>query len=96
MKLHHFGLWFRYVECDRYNWSTTIPLYSSHIYYDGRLLGIQYRSFNLWVYEGRPHIINLKSYLTNTISIYHYYDIGRPLTLDDFEIIENPNYKGNI
>ncbi len=94
MKLHHFGLWFRYVECDRYNWSTTIPLYTSHIYYDGRLLGIQYRNFILWVYEGRPQIINLKNnFIMNNDG---YYDIGRPLTLDDFEIIENPNYKGNI
>jgi hypothetical protein len=95
MKLHHFGLWF--CGWSSNNWSTAIPQTGLfHIYYDGRLLGAQFRDFNLWVYEGRPHIINLKSYLTNTTSIYHRYDIGRPLTIDDFEIIENPNYKGNI
>jgi hypothetical protein len=91
MKLYHFGLWFRYVECDRYNWSTTIPPYSIHIYYDGISLGDINLNFYMDIRHDKPHIIKLKK---DFPKFSWYYLVGRPLTLDDFEIIENPNYKG--
>ena len=93
MKMHDFGLWFySRVECEPYNWSSTIPQTAGfYIYYDGKFLGFQFHDFSLSIYKGEPHIIKLKKPF-----IYdgYFYDIGHILTLDDFEIVENPNYRG--
>ncbi len=88
MKLHDFGLWFRTTDCYRIDdwpeWSTTIPETGGfYIYYDGKLLGCQYPNFDLVVNRSHPHILKLKGWCM----------IGRCLTLDDFEIIPNPDYE---
>ncbi len=93
MKLQDFGLWFQtYYTWD---WSVTIPKRAEfRIYYDGEKLGWQYLDFDLKILEYQPHIIKLKNKFAH--DLMEYYRIGRPLTLDDFEIVENPDYKGTV
>jgi len=90
VKINDFGLWFRCRVSGE--WSTTICEKAPfHIYYDGVELGIQDSSFDLIVYSHHPHIIQPKKYFYLKSYIIHC--INRQLTLDDFEIIENVDYK---
>jgi hypothetical protein len=92
MKLHDFGLWF---TPNMREWSTTIPQKRGFdIYYDGMLLGRQHYYYELTIDDDKPHIIKLKNKFSNYNRWYCY--ISRPLTLDDFEIIPNPDYKGVV
>jgi len=97
MKLTDFGLWF--CHCGGKDWSTTIPQKygpqgTFEIFYDGRALGLYgEHSLALYIYKNLPHKINLKSKFSEG---YDYWiNIGRDLTLDDFEIIPNPDYPGD-
>ena len=97
MKIHDFGLWFKFWnENDRPTWSTTIPQENYfHILYDGMYLGCQYTNFELCVVCEKLHIIKLKNKLLVPESKYRRQCwLGRKLTLDDFEIASNPDYKG--
>ncbi len=88
MKITDFGLWFALPDA---KWSTTIPETGGFaIYYDGKPLGGQYTNFHLFISTVQPLTLNLKNKFT-----YHngYYLIGRCLTMDDFELIPNPEYK---
>ncbi len=95
MKLHDFGLWF-------YNffngeWSTTVPRPRKggfYIFYDGMCLGLQFDDLSLRVSGDRPYIIRLKNRLVATGSIFTYtLKFDSIITLDDFEVVENPRYK---
>lgn len=94
MKIHDFGLWFQaYTVRGEISWSATIPQTGYfYIYYDSAPLGCQYDDFDLEVYTFNRFIIKLKN---NFARNGYYYNIGRRLTLDDFEIVPNPDYKGD-
>ncbi len=96
MKIHDFGLWFRYwdgVWC----WSTSIPRPLLYIFYDGVYLGCQYANFELCVLCDKSHIIKFKNKLLVPESKYlRQCWLGRKLTLDDFEIVQNADYKGVV
>ncbi len=106
MKIHDFGLWFKTYTDDGGRWSTNIPplphrhpSYERHdgwdedyyfeIFYDGVELGFQWNDFDLEVYTGGQFIIKFKNNFKRNQDCY---EIGRRLTLDDFEIIPNPAY----
>jgi hypothetical protein len=85
------GLWFRYWDGVWY-WSAAIPQEHSYIiYYDERVLGRQADNFELSIFDnGEPYLVKVKERFA------HYgnrYDVGRVLTLDDFDIIPNPDYQ---
>jgi len=85
------GLWFR-VGFGR--WYKTVPRKPKFgIYYDGKYLGRQTADFDIVIWKESPHTIKLKNKFTN---VGMYYEIGRLLTLDDFEIVQNPDYKGVV
>ncbi len=94
------GLWFRIGGFGR--WCKTVPRKPNFgIYYDGKYLGRQTADFDIVIHResqahliapcAAPHTIKLKNKFTK---VGMYYEIGRLLTLDDFEIVENPDYKG--
>ncbi len=92
MKLHDFGLW--YWSLKTTNWSTTFPQTMGFcICYDGEVLGYQRDSLHFRIYQDKPYIINLKS---NFKKDGIFYQPNRLITLDDFEIIVNPDYKGTV
>jgi hypothetical protein len=92
MKLQDFGLWFQGLTSGK--WSTIIPRKDSYkIFYDGHFLGIQWSDFELEIYNSYPYIIVLKNKFAYDLK--EYYRVGRLLTLDDFEIMKNPNYRGS-
>jgi hypothetical protein len=92
VKLHDFGLW--YWSWRTTNWSTTIPQTMEFcICYDGEVLGYQRDSLHFGIYQDKPYIINLKS---NFKKDGIFYQPNRLITLDDFEIIANPDYKGTV
>ncbi len=92
MKLQHFGLWF---HCrSSWEWSTTISKKGAFdIYYDGHHLGGQWHDFSLTIYECKPYIIVLKNKLPISQGYKYAPAFGRLLTLDDFDIIPNPDYQ---
>ena len=88
MKITDFGLWFK--DWDTKEWSTIIPHNSGFsIYYDGERLGHQDNLFTFFIYNTyfNRYTIQVKCDFHKK---YTYYQIGRFLTLDDFEIIGNP------
>jgi hypothetical protein len=92
MKIHDFGLWFQTFDSGTY--STTIPQKGNFkIIYDGSYIGFQTHThkFDLRIWDDLPYIINLKN---NFKKDGPYYSINRLITLDDFEVIPNPDYKG--
>jgi hypothetical protein len=91
VKITDFGLWFALPDT---KWSTTIPETGGFtIYYDGKYLGYHSYDFDLFVNAFNPFTLKFKNKF-----IYHNdsYLIGRCLTMDDFEIIANPDYKGTV
>jgi len=97
MKLYDFGLWFGIWEdnIDR-TYSFTIPKEGiCTIFYDGVALGLYHDDFYLEIWDDQPLIMNLKGNFTDTgwSAPNPTYFIGRPLTLDDFDIIPNHNYR---
>jgi len=95
VKLTDFGLWFL---SSRGQWSTTIPQAGwFSILYDGERLGYQGDYFNLAFPLSKRYTIRLtKPFPIVRSGPYSLprYDIGHRLTMDDFEIVENPNYAG--
>jgi hypothetical protein len=104
MKLTDFGLWFSLwtITADNtwnWSWSTTIPRGRDYrIYYDGEILGCQDLLLDLTIYHHLHYTIQLKNYVYKTRHglLSTTYSIGFLLTLDDFEIIPNPNYVGGL
>jgi hypothetical protein len=97
VKLTDFGLWFGYLidEDDNLGWSTTIPREGYfEMFYDGVNLATQWGDFDLEVYGDDPYMIKFKNNFTRSMEGFHR--IGRRLTLDDFEIIPNPDYRGDL
>ncbi len=93
MKMHDFGLWFQ--EAVSKKWLVTIPKEGGfRIYYDGHDLGEQWSNFDSVIYDDEPYIIVLKSKLPIREGFVHKNAYDRRITLDDFEIVINPNYKG--
>jgi hypothetical protein len=96
VKLTDFGLWFKFWnEAARTTTrSTTIPQKGFfYILYDGVELGHQYSDFDLMIMPDQQFIIKLK----NNFKLHgDSHRIGRQLTLDDFEVIPNPNYGGDL
>ncbi len=92
MKIYDFGLWFL---CDDGQWSAIPQRPTSHIYYDGSSLGYQYSNFDLAVYQDKRHLIQLRNQFCSWGRDSTFKRMGRLLTLDDFEIIENPDYRGD-
>ena len=91
MKIHDFGLWFRTWWTNK--WSTIIPQTGCfRISYDGKPLGNQFADFDLRVYNDGQFIIKLKNEFAVSGDCHK---IGRRLTLDDFEIVPNSDYKGD-
>ncbi len=98
MKLHDFGLWFwehRTNPRSNSKWSTTIPHSPGYnIYYDGKLLAWQDIDLIFHICTAKSLIIRLRNSPTWDFKyIIEHYKVGRILTIDDFEIIPNPNYK---
>lgn len=97
MKLYDFGLWFvRHFGCPLIErWSTTIPkeICGFAIFYDGGCLGYYWDDFSIMLYDREPHIIKMKPEFDQETPSDIF--IGRHLMIDDFEIIPNPDYKGN-
>jgi hypothetical protein len=91
MRLHDFGLWF--LGWTNGRWSNTIPQESNFdIFYDGKALGYQDEFFTLKIYDYyRRYIITVKGDFPE--GPFSTYQIGRILTPDDFEIVENPDYQ---
>ncbi len=92
MKITDFGLWFKtYTAVGEISWSTTIPQEPDYfIYYDGKAVGRQEIDFDLFISTVHPHTLNLKE---NFKFAYGWFVVGRCLTMDDFEIVENPFYE---
>jgi hypothetical protein len=66
-----------------------------YIYYDGMFLGRQWSDFELYCYSDQPLKIQLKkTFPKGWRWKTYFYQIGRTLILDDFEIIPNPDYRG--
>ncbi len=94
MKIHDFGLWFQEVASEK--WSITVPQKRAiYIYYDGHYLGEQWSDFVLTIYDDEPYMIMLKSKLPVREGCIDTYAFGRRITLDDFEIVKNPDYRGD-
>jgi hypothetical protein len=96
MKLTDFGLWFDYWEDgELVSWSKQPPStrYEFNINYHGLCLGYQLYDYGVTIFDSEPYLIKL-----NTLRIPHgnTYLFNRLLTLDDFEIIPNPKYKGDL
>ncbi len=86
------GLWFKSAEDGR--WYDTIPQEVGFgIYYDAKYLGAQWYDFDLIIEDDEPYIIVLKSKLPIKKGYTCTYAFGRLLTLDDFDIIPNPDYQ---
>jgi hypothetical protein len=82
MKITDFGLWFRTFLGKK--WSTSIPMYGDFsIFYDGECLGH-------WYAYGPDLVLALD---TRYIIKFGTYLPDRFLTLDDFEIVANPDYQ---
>ncbi len=98
MKIHDFGLWFHYYRDGKSLWSTEIPQHPSYmINYDGEWLGAKSpNGLNIYNDEVDKFIIKLKNTsarrLPDRFSGINAYEIDT-LSLNDFEIIPNPNYK---
>jgi transposase len=93
VKIHDFGLWF-----EQYGkWSTTIPQAGSFfIWYDRELLGQCWGNLALKVWNDNPCKIQIRDSVPMVRARERgrgHYDLRRPLTLNDFEIIENPEYE---
>jgi hypothetical protein len=85
------GLWFRF-----YNgaWSSTFPREPGYgIYYDGIPIAQHDKEFWLVIFDEHPFTIKLKSKFQRLVSTGEAYSVGRLLSIDDFEIVENRNYK---
>jgi hypothetical protein len=97
MKLHDFGLWFlRQVPGEKATWSTTIPpdcFYS--ILYDGLCVGFQTLDDRVRIHTADYDRYIIKFNKKLAPEIQDYFILERRLTLDDFEVIKNPRYKGN-
>ena len=94
MKITDFGLWFLHYYDGERLCSTSIPSASAFaILYDGKYLGMQVMNskFPLVINLKNPHIIKLKK--TYTENRWGEPEIGRPLALTDFDIVENPDYQ---
>ena len=97
MKIHEFGLWF----FQDGEWFTTFPqgqlLAVVSVYYDGECLGRQWPDYELslfGIFDNLPHIMKLKIKLELKKGCRHTYLFDRLLTMDDFDIVENPDYRG--
>jgi hypothetical protein len=99
MKLHDFGLW--YWADGR--WTTTIPDIEENfsIYYDGYFFGRKFQNYlSFFGNISYPYKINFKgNFLDITTrddnySGYCQYVVDRRLTMEDFEVIPNPDYIG--
>jgi hypothetical protein len=97
MKLTDFGLWFWEYSGRDCKWSATVPRQLGYgIYYDGELLGDHLSNFDLELYcDLGPYTIILKSKLPLREGRIDTYTLYRPITLEDFEIVKNPDYNEN-
>jgi hypothetical protein len=102
MKITDFGLWFecRNSSTNNLEWSSVPLKGSSRIFisYDGEWLGRQNQQGKLVTYSTGRHIIALvprlhSTYYESTIEAPGYC-IDRLISLDDFKIVENPDYRG--
>ena len=96
MKITDFGLWFKGEDDEgRFFWSSTIPQARVfYIFYDGILIvGACDHGYSLIPSYHKPYKIKI---IKDCPLFSGIYKIGRPLTLEDFEIIPNPDYKGDV
>jgi hypothetical protein len=98
MKITDFGLWFLHYHDGERFWSTSIPSACTSAFaicYDGKCLGMQIMNstFPLDIILKNPHMIKLKK--TYTENRWGEPEIGRPLSLNDFDIVENPHYRNS-
>jgi hypothetical protein len=101
MKLHEFGLWFRcWRGWNEYLWSSTIPRDGDFdIFYNGYLLATQAANFELIVDWRYLNKIPYKMIVPNLIKkegTASAYEVGRLLTMEDFNIVPNPLYTGDL
>jgi hypothetical protein len=95
MKITDFGLWFGFFIKDVWHNSTTIPPTNRFsIYYDGECLGCKWSDLDLEIYDHNPHIVKLKNCRYQRVGLF-IYKLERNLYLEDFEIVPNPDYRGN-
>jgi hypothetical protein len=109
VKLHDFGLWFFGWRLEE--WSATVSQdpRGFTIFYDGVAIGHQYCSssylgfplFQVQVLtgEGVPYILILKDKPLSGSRAepgVQYFQFNDRLILNDFKIISNPHYKGQI
>jgi hypothetical protein len=96
VKITDFGLWFKGEDDEgRFFWSSTIPQARVfYIFYDGIPIGgLRDHGYLLMPYYHKPYKIKI---ITDCPLLIDFYEIGRPLTLEDFEIIPNPDYKSDV
>jgi len=94
MKLQDFGLWFRYFSEYEFKWSASVPQSGYYdIYYDGQRLVQLWNKFSFLIHDDKPHIAKLKIKFIKSKEGYYLVE-KCPITLDDFEIMENPDYRG--
>ncbi len=97
MKLHDFGLWFVFKAGSGVNWSSSIPSNPGFtIWYDGKGLGEQDYDFLLSIYPHQPYRINLTEHYWKTNYCEEICWPTRILTFRDFEILPNPEYRGDL
>ncbi len=101
MKIQEFGLWFQtwsgvWFSTRADQWSTTIPELGYGIWYDGECLGALLEDFTFYVSTSTRYVIKLKKDFARGLQNPSSHFIGRPLTLDDFEVIPNPYNAGDV
>ncbi len=104
MKITDFGFWFRKLEFvdpswpvpwKVGDWSVTFPdndIFA--VYYDGQELYVQRSCDTIRMVENykNSHAIKIKTgFYQNSSDLFY---VGKILTLDDFEVIPNPHYRG--
>jgi len=104
VKIHDFGLWFGFWEQKSdtiWEWKrlTTIPFGDFNIFYDGYCLGWVrcYANSRLELTTQNDRLYRIlvnESFAMQHHNILTKYFLVRPLTLDDFEIVPNPNNPG--
>jgi len=99
MKLHDFGLWFQCLQLEEENSKKNVFFFGCRILYHGFCVGKQFADYSLSLSNKTPFMLSLKDdypmIQASQFNVAYHYDIDRLITAEDFEIIENPNYRGD-
>ncbi len=106
MKIQDFGLWFSYDKegsPGQRTWMNKIQepqIYISCIHYDGISLGcISLRYFSkgaIAVSLNEKYVLNIKTPIIHKERNWNFHKLIPHMKLSDFEVILNPDWKGNV